>query len=131
VFSQKLGTGRVVGEQEDEGEEDDEGHEGDDDHEPLPLIDRMWVGGGTCRGVVCTKGDKTGDNRGDAVALERPADTFPHLRPGVEHGRDKHDSGCDATFSATKKDTEDSCVVNGIGVSSVKCEREKHEHKLA
>lgn len=53
-----------------------------------------------------TVSQEGGEDLGDAVALERPAETLGDLDAGVEHGDDGHDTRCDAAFGGTEKEAE-------------------------
>lgn len=106
VLGQKLGSGRTIGEDEDEEEGGDEREEGDDDHEPLPLGDLLrvlWSVGGR---EIDAIGDEAGGDLGETVALEGPADALTHLYTVVEHGAEKHDSRSDASFGKSEKQTK-------------------------
>lgn len=67
----------------------------------------MRVGGVLGWGEVCAIGDESRDDLSKAIALEGPTNALSHFHAGVEHGAHEHDTGGDASFTRSEKETED------------------------
>lgn len=101
LLGQEDGVGGVIGHPPEVEDRDAQGEQSDDDEEPLP---RPGVGLHVDVGdTVCQEG---GEDLGDTVALEGPAETLGDLDAGVEHGDDGHDARGDAAFRGTEEEAE-------------------------
>jgi hypothetical protein len=106
VLGQEAGVGRAIREEEGETDGNNKRQEGDDKHVPLPSIDSVRVRGIPGWGEICAIGDESRDDCGKSVTLESPTDTLSHFHTGVKHGAYEHDTGGDASFARSEKETE-------------------------